>query len=90
MEIAKSQKKEITLLASGVASIRDEKLSLKLSSSLPYLVVFTPALRDYFCVEPVSHVTNAIHMADPAAHGWRSVAAGAAFDAWMRLEIGAI
>ena len=74
----------------GAASIRDEKLSLKLSSSLPYLVVFTPALRDYFCVEPVSHVNNAIHMADPAAHGLRSVAAGAAFDAWMRLEIGAV
>ena len=74
----------------GPARIRDEKMSLKLSSSLPYLVVFTPGMRDYYCVEPVSHVNNAIHMADPAAHGLRSVAAGAAFDAWMRLEIGAI
>ncbi len=74
----------------GHARIRDEKLSLKLSSSLPYLVVFTPQVRDYFCVEPVSHVSNAIHMADPAAHGLRTVAPGAVFDAWMKLEVAPI
>ena len=73
----------------GPARIRDEKLSLRLSSSLPYLVVFTPADKPYYCIEPVSHVSNAIHMADPAAHGLRAVAAGATFDAWMKLEIGA-
>ena len=73
----------------GAARIRDEKLSLRLSSSLPYLVVFTPASKPYYCVEPVSHVSNAIHMADPAAHGLRSVAAQESFEAWMKLEIGA-
>jgi aldose 1-epimerase len=73
----------------GAARIRDEKLSLRLTSSLPYLVVFTPQTKPYFCVEPVSHVSNAIHMADPAACGLRSLAAGATFDAWMRLEIDA-
>ena len=73
----------------GPARIRDEKLSLRLSSSLPYLVVFTPDTKPYYCVEPVSHVSNAIHMADPAAHGLRAVAPGATFDAWMKLEIGA-
>jgi aldose 1-epimerase len=74
----------------GAARIRDEKLSLKLSSSLPYLVVFTPDTRDYYCVEPVSHVSNAIHMADPLAHGLRSVAAGESTQAWMKLEIAAV
>lgn len=74
----------------GPARLRDEKLSLRLSSSLPYLVVFTPPTREYFCVEPVSHVSNAIHMADPLAHGLRSVEPGATFDAWMRLEIATI
>jgi aldose 1-epimerase len=73
----------------GPARIRDEKLSLRLSSSLPYLVVFTPATREYYCVEPVSHVSNAIHMSDPAAHGLRALAPQASFDAWMKLEIGA-
>ena len=53
----------------GPARIRDERFSLQLTSSLPYLVVYTPPKHDYFCVEPVSHVSNAIHMADPAAHG---------------------
>lgn len=71
----------------GPARIRDDKLSMRLSSSLPYLVVFTPDTKPYYCVEPVSHVSNAIHMAEPAQHGLRSVAAGASFDAWMKLEI---
>ena len=73
----------------GAARIRDEKLSLRLSSSLPYLVVYTPPTKPYYCVEPVSHVSNAIHMADPAACGLRSVAPAAATDAWMRLEVAA-
>jgi aldose 1-epimerase len=71
----------------GPARIRDDKLSMRLTSSLPYLVVFTPDTKPYYCVEPVSHVNNAIHMAEPAAHGLRSVAAGALFDGWMKLEI---
>lgn len=71
----------------GAARLRDERFSLRLSSSLTRVVVFTPPERDFFCVEPVSHVTNAIHMADPVAHGLASVAPGAAITAWMRLEI---
>lgn len=71
----------------GPARIRDEKLSLRLTSSLPYLVVFTPETKPYYCVEPVSHVSNAIHMSDPQAHGLRSLPPGATFDAWMKLEV---
>lgn len=74
----------------GPARIRDEKFSLQLSSSLDHLVVFTPQDRDYFCVEPVSHVSNAIHMADPAAHGLRTVAPGESFAATMQLEVGVV
>ena len=73
----------------GAARLRDDKLSMRLTSSLPYLVVYTPAHSPYYCVEPVSHVSNAIHMADPAAHGLRTLAAGATLDAWMKLEIDA-
>ena len=71
----------------GPARIRDEKLSLQLSSSLPYLVVYTPQDKDYFCVEPVSHVSNAIHMADPAAHGLRTLQPGESFEASMTLDV---
>ena len=71
----------------GPARIRDERFSLQLSSSLTSLVVFTPPERDYFCVEPVSHVSNAIHMAEPAMHGLVALAPGATLEAWMKLEV---
>ena len=71
----------------GAARVRDERLSIRISSSLPYLVVFTPPLKDYFCVEPVSHVSNALHMAEPSAHGLRTLSPGQHFEAWMKLEI---
>ena len=71
----------------GPARIRDERFSLQLSSSLPFLVVYTPADRDYFCVEPVSHVSNALHMADPLAHGLVALAPGATFEASMTLAV---
>jgi aldose 1-epimerase len=74
----------------GPARIRDEKFSLQLTSSLDRLVVFTPQDREYFCVEPVSHVSNAIHMADPAAHGLRTLAAGETYEASMRLEVAVV
>ncbi len=75
---------------SGAAHLRDEALALKLSSPLRYLVVFTPQDRPYYCVEPVSHVSNAINMADPIAHGLRSVAPGETTTAEMTLEIAGV
>jgi galactose mutarotase-like enzyme len=71
----------------GAALIRDEALSMRLSASVPFLVVFTPADKPYFCVEPVSHVNNAIGMTDPAAHGLRDLAGGATLEASFLLEI---
>jgi len=74
----------------GLARIRDEKFSLRLTSSLPYLVVFTPQNKDYFCVEPVSHVSNAIHMADPAAHGLCTVQPGQTLDGSMHIDVSVV
>ena len=74
----------------GPARIRDERFSLQLSSSLPYLVVYTPPTHDHFCVEPVSHVNNAIHMADPASCGLVALAPGATFEASMRLDVAVV
>ncbi len=85
----------------GPALIRDAALQVRLTSSLPYLVVFTPDMPTrrskpmptptptptHYAVEPVSHVSNAIQMADPTAHGLRTLAPGATFEAWMHLEI---
>jgi aldose 1-epimerase len=72
---------------SGQARIRDEKLSLLLSSSLRRVVVFTPPERPYFAVEPVSHVSNAINMAEPAQHGLVTLAPGESAEAWMQLRV---
>ena len=74
----------------GPARIRDERFSLQLSSSLPYLVVYTPPTHDHFCVEPVSHVNNAIHMADPASCGLVALAPGATLEASMRLDVAVV
>lgn len=71
----------------GSARLRDEAFALQLRSSLGYLVVYTPHDKDYFCVEPVSHVSNAIHMADPTAHGLRTLEPGESFDATMTLDV---
>jgi aldose 1-epimerase len=71
----------------GSARIRDERFSLQLKSSLDRVVVYTPPGQGFFCVEPVSHVSNAIHMADPMAHGLRSLQTGETFEAWMQLDI---
>ncbi|WP_047198275.1 aldose 1-epimerase [Caldimonas brevitalea] len=69
------------------ARIRDERFSMLLTSSLPYLVVYTPELYDFYCVEPVSHVSNALNLDDPSGHGVVSLAPGASTSAWMKLQI---
>lgn len=71
----------------GAARARDEKLALRITSSLPHLVVFTPPLKDYYCVEPVSHVSNAIHMAEPAKAGLRTLMPGERMEAWMKIDV---
>jgi aldose 1-epimerase len=71
----------------GAARVRDEALSVSLTSSLSHLVVYTPPQHDYFCIEPVSHVSNAIHMADPRVHGLQEVQAADSLEAWMRIEV---
>ncbi|MCI4429530.1 MAG: aldose 1-epimerase [Burkholderiales bacterium] len=71
----------------GPARIRDEKMALQLTASMQRLVVYTPRDKDYFCVEPVSHVSNAIHMAEPTAQGLQVVQPDETVQAWMQLDI---
>jgi len=72
---------------SGPARIRDERLTLRMNSSLQHAVVYTPPNRDFFCVEPVSHVNNALGSDDPKARGTIALASGETAQAWMQLEI---
>ena len=72
---------------SGPARIRDEKLSLRMTSSLDHAVVYTPRGRDHYCVEPVSHVNNALASDQPEARGVVALAAGETMRAWMQLDV---
>jgi aldose 1-epimerase len=71
----------------GPARVHDEQLSMQLGSSVSRLVVYTPQDKPYFCVEPVTHVSDAIHMADPAANGLRTVQPSDTFEASMSLVV---
>jgi aldose 1-epimerase len=47
------------------------KAALKISAEAPldFMVIFTPQDEDYFCVEPVSHVTDAFNLLDRGDSG---------------------
>lgn len=71
----------------GPALIRDEVFALQLRSNLTHLVVYTPDDKAYFCVEPVSHVSDAIHSDDPAALGLHTLQPGERIEASMTLDL---
>jgi aldose 1-epimerase len=71
----------------GAAEVRDERFAVRIDSSLHHLVIFTPPAREHFCVEPVSHVNDAIHLADPLVHGLVALEPGQSCAAWMTLAI---
>lgn len=71
----------------GAARIDDAHHCLSLHSSLQRLVVYTPPGRDFFCVEPVSHVSNALNMDGPDRLGMRILEPGQSIQAWMRLDV---
>jgi len=73
----------------GPARLRDERFSLRLASSLTMLAVATPQ-GDHFSLAPASHVSNAIHMADPLAHGIVALTPGATMEASLRLDIAVV
>ncbi len=52
---------------SGVVQLRDELLHTRVTSSLSRLVVFTNDTREFVAIEPVSHVNNAISLANAGA-----------------------
>lgn len=71
----------------GEVALDDECFSLRLGSSCRRLVVFTPAAAAHFCVEPVSHVSNALQADDPLGRGMVALAPGACIEAGLRLRI---
>lgn len=72
---------------SGPARIRDERFSLQLRSATSHLLLHSHPDQEDFAIAPSSHVPNAIHMADPAAHGLRSLAPGESCELSLALEV---
>ncbi|HVS78338.1 MAG TPA: aldose 1-epimerase [Steroidobacteraceae bacterium] len=77
---------------SGVAEILlpEERLRLTLTASpaLRWLHLYSPPGKDFFCVEPVSQMPNAVNRsAPPAITGHRLLAPGERFEARVTLSV---
>ena len=69
----------------------DARLVMIAEPPLDFLTVFTPPNFPFFCVEPVSHATDALNLAGPVADvGRRTLAPGATLQATVTLtpEVG--
>lgn len=71
----------------GPAVVLDGPLRSQLTSSLERVVLYTPSGARAFCVEPVSHVNNAIQSNDPTTRGIIPLEPGASTSAWLRVDV---
>ncbi len=64
------------------------RLALTASRALHWLHIYSPPGKDFFCIEPVSHMPNAVNRsAPPAVTGHRLLAPGERFDARITLSV---
>jgi aldose 1-epimerase len=65
----------------------DHALAIDADAALAFLVVYVPAGRDFFAVEPVTHMTDAFNRAarGEAGTGTRILDPGASYSCTMRL-----
>ena len=76
----------------GVAEIvlpaQQLRLALTANRALHWLHIYSPPDQDFFCIEPVSHMPNAINRsAPPAITGHKLLAPGERFDARVTLSV---
>lgn len=85
---------ELTLYFGGwnrQATLCDDqgrRLVMSTSSPLSHLILHAPADRDYFCVEPVTHVADAVNLAQAGFSntGWRHLPSGHTLTCRLRLD----
>jgi aldose 1-epimerase len=70
-------------------AFEQEKVAIRLEADpiFGHLVVYVPAGRDFFAVEPVSHVNNAINRPDISNHGLRALHPGERMAARVRFGV---
>ncbi len=76
----------------GTVELIEAGLRMRLTSDLDHLVVFTTPQRDSIAIEPVSHVNNALALAQqagvtPESLGARVLQPGETFAARMRIQV---
>ena len=73
---------------SGGAELSDELLSIRITSNLRHLVVFTHPSREFVAIEPVSHVNNAINMLHESSElGLAVLDPGQTWSAQMAIDV---
>lgn len=65
----------------------DYALQLQASTGLDYLQLYMPPERDWFCVEPMSHMPDAINRHGVGQTGLRLLAPGESLQVWMTIAI---
>jgi aldose 1-epimerase len=64
------------------------RLALSASRALRWLHIFSPPEKDFFCVEPVSHMPDAVNRSEPpAATGLKLLEPGERLEATVRLVV---
>jgi aldose 1-epimerase len=58
------------------ASLCDSAMAVTLEADSRYWVVYTPADASFYCVEPVTHLNNAVQQDDSLQHGLVALAPG--------------
>ena len=66
-----------------------EKIALSIEADplFGHLVVYVPTERDFFALEPVSHMNDAISRPDPAAHGLKILKPSERLTAQVRFDV---
>jgi aldose 1-epimerase len=64
------------------------RLALTASHALHWLHIYSPPDKDFFCIEPVSHMPNAVNRsAPPPVTGLKLLAPGERYDARVTLSV---
>ena len=69
----------------SAARLTDGELDLTLEADSRYWVVYTPMDAAFFCVEPVTHLNNAVQQAEPLTHGLVELRSGEGLGLRIRL-----
>lgn len=71
----------------GAVGFSDEAMSVAVRASSDHWVIFTPAELNFFCIEPVTHVNNAVQMVEPLDHGVVALASGERMTQTIDLQV---